>query len=43
MWKLIRTIWKTEKMQKSWKLGIIFPIYEKEDKLGCESTGVLHC
>ena len=35
MYKLIRTIWETEKMPESWKLGVICPVYKKEDKLEC--------
>ena len=43
MYKLIRTIWETEEMPESWKLGIFCPIHKKETNWNVEITGVLHC
>jgi sorting nexin-29 len=37
MYKLIRTIWETEKMPERCKLEIICPMYKKRDKLECRN------
>jgi len=34
---LICEIWKKEKMPEKWKIGLIYPIFKKGDKLQCDN------
>ena len=35
--ELIKLMWTTEKIAQEWNIGIIFPIYKKDDKLECNN------
>lgn len=35
--QLIAKIWDNEQLPEEWKLGLIYPIYKKGDKLDCEN------
>ena len=37
LYALICKIWRDEKMPDDWKIGLIVPLFKKEDKMKCEN------
>jgi hypothetical protein len=37
MYEVVRQIWEVERIPEEWKETIIFPLYKKGDRDGCEN------
>ena len=35
--RIVTDVWDSESMPSDWNLGIIYPIYKKEDRLDCNN------